>query len=115
MSVLDDGLGGFLVITLLALAVHEPWRWLGFAVGGRIDPDGEVFRWVRAVAMALVAGLTMRMVLFPAGALAAVPFGIRAGALAGGVICFFAFGRTLTAGIAGSVGLLVVLKLLLVS
>jgi Branched-chain amino acid transport protein (AzlD) len=77
MTVLNDGYGGYLILLVIALTVHEPWRWLGLFLGRNVSIDGEVFRWVRAVATALVAGLVMRLIVFPAGALADIPITVR--------------------------------------
>lgn len=61
----------------LATAV---WRAAGVSFAGRISEDSEIFRWVRAVATALVAALIARLILFPSGALAATPEWLRIGA-----------------------------------
>jgi Branched-chain amino acid transport protein (AzlD) len=99
-AVLNDGFGGYLVLLGLAVLVHEPWRWLGFIVGRHIDEGSEVFLWVRAVATALVAGLVMKLVVLPAGALAAVPGWMRATALLAALSAFVLFRRSLGAGVA---------------
>jgi hypothetical protein len=108
MSALDDGYGGYLVLLLIALIAHEPWRWLGLVLARNLKVDGEIFTWVRAVATALVAGLVMRLVLFPAGILADVPLFIRLGALAGALVAFALTRRSLGFGIATGAILLVV-------
>ncbi len=108
MTALNDGFGGFLILSLIAILAHEPWRWLGLALGRRLTVDSEIFIWVRAVATALVAGLVMRLILFPAGALADVSLVSRLAALAGGIGIFFLAGRSLGAGVAGGAGLLMV-------
>jgi Branched-chain amino acid transport protein (AzlD) len=107
MGHLDDGFGGYLVLFAAGFLATEIWRWLGLLVGGRLDVNGEVFQWVRAVATALVAGMVTRMVLFPAGALADIPLGVRLAAFAGGFACYFLIRRNLAAGVAGGAGLLV--------
>ena len=63
---------------------------------------------MRAVANALVAALILRLTLFPAGALAAIPTGIRVCAFAIGIAVFFAAGRRLAPGVlAGALALIV--------
>ena len=79
-----DGLQTYLVLFLAGALATEVWRWLGLAVGGRIDVGGGLFQWVRAVATALVAGMVARMVLFPVGALADVGLALL---LTGGALC----------------------------
>lgn len=95
----------FLVVAVLA---HEPFRWLGLYLGRQISPDSEIFVWVRAVATALVATLVMRLLLFPAGELASVDFGIRALAGLGGIAIYFAARRSMPAGVCGAAIILVV-------
>ena len=68
MSGLNDGFGGYLALLLIAALAHEPWRLMGLVIGQKLDPDGEIFKWVRAVSTALVAALVARIVLFPPGA-----------------------------------------------
>lgn len=107
MSVLDDGFGGYLAILLAGFAVHEPWRWLGYAIGSGLDADSEIFRWVRAVATALVAGLVMRIVIFPPGALAGIDAWLRLAAFAVGIAIFYSTRRNLAAGILGGAAVMV--------
>ena len=89
-----DGLPTYLVLFLAGALATEVWRWLGLAVGGRIDVSGGLFQWVRAVATALVAGMVARMVLFPVGALAEVGIALRLLAFFGGLALFFSGGAT---------------------
>ena len=96
---MPDGLWGYLILVGMALVFHEPWRWLGLALGRNLDIDGPVFAWVRAVATALVAALVMRLLLFPAGALAHLSPGIRVGAFAVGLAVFFGRGRKMAPGV----------------
>lgn len=104
MNELGTGATTLLLMLAISLFMHEPWRWIGLAVGNRIDIHSPWFQWVRAVATALVAGLVMRLVLFPAGALAAIGPGVRITAMAAGIAAFLAAGRRLGAGVvAGAV------------
>jgi hypothetical protein len=111
MSPLGDGLAGYAVLLVAGVLAHEPWRWLGLVLGRNLDPEGEVFRWVKAVSTALVAGLCVRLVLFPAGALEVVALPIRLAAFGGGIACFFLCRRSLALGIAGGCLLLAAVKL----
>lgn len=106
MSGLGDGWTTAAIIVVIAAVAHEPWRWLGLYIGRDLDIDGELFRWVKAVATAMVAGLVMRLLVFPAGALAALPLSLRAVAFAAGIAVFFAAGRSLIAGVAGGTAVL---------
>ena len=111
MTVLQDGFGGYLTLILAGVFANEVWRLLGVAAGSRLDLDGQPFQWVRAVALALVAGLGSRMVLFPAGALADVPLTIRLGAFAAGVALYFLARRNLGIGVLGGGMLLLAAQL----
>lgn len=75
----------WIYILVAGVLANEIWRWLGVAFAGRLTEDMEVFRWVRAVATALVAAVITQLVLFPTGALAAVPLAVRVTAFALGV------------------------------
>lgn len=111
MITIGDGIAGFAMLLAVAVLAHEPWRWLGWAIGRTLEAEGEVFRWVRAVSTALVCALCARLVVFPAGALEGVPVAVRMGALALGIAVFFATGRRLLAGIATGMGIILVGKL----
>lgn len=112
MSFLDDGFGGFLTLLLAGVLATEVWRWLGLAVGSRLDVAGAPFQWVRAVATSLVSGLVTRMVLFPAGALVEVPLWMRLGALAGGVSLYLLLRRNVAAGVGAAAALLMAAQLM---
>lgn len=104
MSVSVDALGIYGFVIVLAVLVHEPWRWLGLLLARKLSTGSEVFVWVRCVTTALVAGLALRLVLFPAGALASVGATVRVGALVAALAVFMIAGRSLGAGvIAGAV------------
>ncbi len=111
MSFLQDGTGGYLTLFLAGALANEVWRLLGVVAGSHLDMDGQLFQWVRAVALALVAGLVSRMVLFPAGALADVPLAIRLASFAGGIALFYAARRNLGAGVVGGGVLLLLAQL----
>lgn len=108
MTILGDGLSTTLILLAIAAFAHEPWRWLGLYLGRDLDVASELFLWVRAVATALVAGLVMRMTLFPAGDLAAVPVAVRALAFAVGIAAYFWWRRNLAVGVAAGAGALLI-------
>lgn len=111
MNQLQDGVGGYLALLLVAALANEPWRWVGLALGQRIDAGSALFNWVRAVSTALVAALVMRLVVFPAGVLDGVPLLIRVGAFAAGVALFVASGNRLALSILAGAALLIAGKL----
>lgn len=112
-AALGQGLGATVMIIAVALLMHEPWRWAGLYLGRAIDVDSEVFQWVRSVATALVSGLVMRLILFPAGALAGPPLWLRLAAFVIGIVVFFRSGRSLTIGVASGAAMLIAGQLLL--
>ncbi|MBN9262825.1 MAG: AzlD domain-containing protein [Hyphomicrobium sp.] len=99
--------GGYLPFFVAGFLASEPWRWAGALIGRDLDPNSEVFIWVRAVSSAIVAGLVARLVVFPTGAMAAMSAPTRYGAAAVGIAAFFAFRKNLGAGVlAGTLALL---------
>jgi Branched-chain amino acid transport protein (AzlD) len=52
---------------------------LGVYFSGKISQDSELFKWLSAVTYAMVAALTIRIILLPVGLLATVPISIRLG------------------------------------
>jgi hypothetical protein len=111
MRFLADGYGGYLTIILAGFLATEVWRWLGVAVGSRLDISGAPFLWVRAVATALVSGLVTRMLFFPTGALLQVPLALRLGALTAGVLLYVLLRRNVAAGVGAAALLLMVVQL----
>lgn len=109
MNGLPEGIAGFAFLLALAVFVHEPWRWLGVVLGRDLEVGSPIFEWVRAVAIALVAALIMRLLLFPAGALGHLPTGVRVAAFGAGLAVFFLSGRRMGPGVlAAGIALLVV-------
>lgn len=52
-------------------------RAIGVMLSGRINQDSEIFRWLSAITYAMVAALSVRLILFPVGMMASVPSWIR--------------------------------------
>lgn len=97
---------GLLIVLLIALIAHEPFRWASIYIGRGLSADSEVFVWVRVVATALVAGLVTRLILFPAGDLEAVPLSVRVFSFVAGIGIFMFSGKNLGAGVVGGAALL---------
>jgi len=53
------------------------WRGLGVFLSGKISQDSEIFKWLSAVTYAMVAALTLRIILLPVGLLSTVPIYVR--------------------------------------
>ena len=97
----------FLLLLFVGLLPNEIWRWAGVAIGHRLADGSPVFRWVKLVASALVAGLVARLMLSPAGLLAETPLLLRLAAIAGGAAFYLAAKRSIAAGILGGEAVLV--------
>lgn len=80
----------FLFILLAGALPTQMWRWMGAYFSRSLDEEGEVLRWVKAVATALVAGLIAKLVIFPSGGLVIVPLWARLAALGVGYGVYFA-------------------------
>ena len=52
-------------------------RAIGVLLSDQINQESEIFRWLSAVTYAMVAALTVRMILMPIGVLAQVPVVVR--------------------------------------
>ena len=89
----------YLVLILVGFLPNEVWRMLGVVLARGIDEDSEVLVWVRAVATAILAGVVAQLIFFPAGALAAMPMGLRVGAAIAGFAAFLAIRRSVFVGV----------------
>jgi branched-subunit amino acid transport protein len=52
-------------------------RAIGVLLSGKINQESEIFRWISAITYAMVAALTVRMIILPLGLLATVPVYLR--------------------------------------
>ena len=84
---MDSTLELWLVTAVCALG-HYLWRGLGVALSGQVSIQSELFKWVTCVAYAMIAGLVMRIMIFPAGLLSETALVDR---LAACVLAFFAY------------------------
>jgi hypothetical protein len=99
MSFSDPMLYAYLLVILAGFLPTDVFRFAAVLFSRRLDEDSEVLILVRAVATALLAGVIARLVLFPTGDLANVPLYVRAGAIAAGVIGYFAIRKSVLAGV----------------
>ena len=83
----------------VASAATFLWRFVGVAVAGRLEPDNPVFGWVSAVAYAMVAGLMIRIIIFPTNTMADSPLLDRVVALCVAVLVWQLRGRALMQGL----------------
>ena len=71
-----QGWGVWLALSAACIGTYV-CRAAGVKLSGHIHQDSEVFRWLSAVTYAMVAALTVRMILMPLGLLATVPVWLR--------------------------------------
>ncbi len=76
MNVDMQGWGVWLALSSACIGTYI-CRAAGVKLSGHIHQDSEVFRWLSAVTYAMVAALTVRMILLPLGLLASVPLLLR--------------------------------------
>ncbi len=112
MTGLGEGWSSYLVMIAIAVLVHEPWRWAGYALGRRLDPNDEIFKWVKLVSTSLVAALATRLLLFPAGALAGIPIWLRIGSFLVALAVFYRSGMTAWQGVCAGAAMVAVGKLI---
>lgn len=93
------GLWPYVVVILVGFLPTEVWRALAVVVSRGLDENSEILVWVRAVATTLLAGVVAKLLYGPTGALAAVPFWGRGGAMLVGLGVFFALRRSVIAGV----------------
>jgi hypothetical protein len=100
-------LSPYLVLVLVGFLPSDLWRLLGVVVAHGVDEESEVIIWVRAVAVAVLAGVIAKLVLFPPGALASVPMTVRLGAIGCGFVAFLLVRRSVFVGVVVGEGVLV--------
>ena len=94
------------VITLAALSTYAS-RALGTLLSGKITTDSAVIDWITCVTYALLAGLVVRMIWMPIGALADTPDWMRFAAAGTGLVVFLIAKRSVGMGVlAGSLMLI---------
>ena len=98
-------LHAYTLLVLVGFLPSEIWRVLGLVTARGIADESELFMWVRAVAIAVLAGVIAKIIL---GTLASVPLVIRLCAIVGGFAAFVIVRRSVLAGVvAGEVVLTV--------
>ena len=93
-------LQAYALLLLVGFLPNEIWRMLGLVAARGIEDDSELFKWTRAVATAVLAGVIAKLILFPPGTLADVPLTIRLCAIACGFLAFLLLRRSVFAGVA---------------
>ena len=88
----------WLLVIAASLATYL-WRGLGVVLSGRIAAESELFKWVGAVAYAMVAGLVSRILVMPSGMLAETHLVERAAECALALAAYHASRRNLLIGV----------------
>ncbi|MBS7545001.1 AzlD domain-containing protein [Ancylobacter oerskovii] len=99
MTLLQSEMAAILVVIVVGFLPNEIWRVLGVLFGRGLDENSAWMQWVRAVATALLAAVVARLLLVPSGALVALPFLLRVGAVVAGVAGFLLVRRSVLAGV----------------
>ena len=88
MNTMSSALSGWGLWIALAGACLGTYfcRAIGVILSNSINQDSEIFRWLAAVTYAMVAALTIRLIVMPLGLMATVPLWIRI------LICALALG-----------------------
>lgn len=89
----------YLFILIAGWLPTDIWRFLGVALGGRMEEGSDLLVLVRAVATALVAAVVGNLIVFPGGALAGTPLALRLGAAGLGFVAYLAVGGRMIVGI----------------
>src|SRR5262249_4910820 len=92
-------LHAYTLLVLVGFLPSEIWRMLGLVAARGIADESELFMWVRAVAIAVLAGVIAKIILFPPGTLASVPAVIRLAAIVCGFAAFLVVRRSVFAGV----------------
>ena len=106
MNTMSSALSGWGLWIALAGACLGTYfcRAIGVLLSNSINQDSEIFRWLAAVTYAMVAALTIRLIVMPLGLMATVPLWIRIliCALALGVMVFKSSKRLVPALLTGT-------------
>ncbi len=89
----------YLLVIVAGFLPTDFWRWLAVISARKLDEDSEIMIFIRGVATALVAGVIMRLVLFPGGDLETLPLFVRAGSIAVAFLAFLLIKRSMLAGV----------------
>jgi hypothetical protein len=104
---LIDLLWPYVFIAIAGWLATDIWRWLGVLLGNRIAQDSAWLIWVRSVAVALVAAVVARLILYPPGILETVPAVFRVGAVSIGFAVFLLTRQSVLAGIVAAEAVLI--------
>jgi branched-subunit amino acid transport protein len=85
------------------------WRALGVALSDRIDANRPIIRWTTCVAYAMLAATFVRLIVLPAGTLAAAPLDHRLLGCIAALAAFYLLRRNVLAGTAAGAAVVIAL------
>ena len=97
-----------MLVIAASLATYA-WRGMGVLLAGRIRAESEIFKWVAAVAYAMIAGLVARILVLPSGMLAETHLVERLAASVVALVAYRVARRNLLVGVAAGVAALMVM------
>jgi hypothetical protein len=100
-------LWSYVALIVAGFLPNELWRVLGLVMARGLDEDSELVILARLVATAIIAGVIAKLVLFPPGALAAIPLAVRLAAVGCGSIAFVLSRQSVFAGVAAGEAVLI--------
>ncbi|MDB5592518.1 AzlD domain-containing protein [Enterovirga sp.] len=83
---MSEALWPYLVVLLFGALPNEVFRSAAVFLARGLSEDGELFRWIRVVAITLLAAVVSKIVASPPAALATVPVWVPVAAMATGVL-----------------------------
>lgn len=89
----------YLALIVFGFLPSEVWRALAVLLARGLREDSEIIIWVRAVATTLLAGVVVKLLASPSGALALAPAIVRFGAVVVGVAAYYAARRSVLTGV----------------
>jgi hypothetical protein len=96
----------YLLLILVGYLPNEVWRVLGLVLARGLNEESEIVVWSRAVATTILAGVIAKLIVFSSGALAGIPLTVRITAAVCGFLAFLAVKRSVFAGVAAGVAVL---------
>lgn len=103
----DSWLWQLFFILIAGWLATDAWRFFGVYLGGRVTEDSEILVFVRTLATALVAAVIGNLIVFPSGALAVAPLGLRLISVLVGFIAYLLLGKRIIIGIIVAEALLI--------
>jgi len=98
----------YLLVLVFGFLPSEIWRVIAVFLSRGLDEQSEFLQWVRAVAIALLAGVIAKLLFTPPGALAAVPLAGRLVPIAIGVVGYVATRRAIVGVLSGEAALIAI-------